>query len=238
MSVVQNVENIERPNLKVVPMKPLEENPNLALLITLNNVVFLEDVGSYLCSKFETIGSEFMNRNMEIIFNHDMTIKPRYEHLKDLDLVKYHFYHELDTKEWTQIILSRIHNGEIWMGINVVDISDNLIYEVTSLSKQGSVPIGEKMVNKKVENYTKAFYNDKAMMINTIQQYDVCFLTRIIAYSLCASSKNDELSAGFIYVAYKICVEKEQVNLSEILRVQLIQNLEKIRRTKNGVLRF
>lgn len=88
MSIVQNVENIERPKLKVVPMKPLKENLNLALSITPDNVVFLEDVGSYLYSKFETIGSEFMNRDMEKKFNHDVTINPRYEHLKDLDLVR------------------------------------------------------------------------------------------------------------------------------------------------------
>ena len=77
MSIIQNVENVERPKLKVVLVKSLEENPNLTLSITLDNEVFLEDVGSYLCSKFETIGSEFMNRDMEIVFNHDMTIKPR-----------------------------------------------------------------------------------------------------------------------------------------------------------------
>lgn len=94
ISVVQNVENIERPKLKVVLVKPLEENPNLALSTTPNNIVYLEDVGSYLCSKCETIGSEFMNIDMEIVFNHDMTIKLEYEHLKDLYLVRYHFYRE------------------------------------------------------------------------------------------------------------------------------------------------
>ncbi|MDF8026667.1 hypothetical protein P4780_15400, partial [Listeria monocytogenes] len=66
-----------------------------------------------------------MKKDMEIVFNHDMTSKPRYEHLEDLDLVRYHFYHKLDTEEWPQIILRRIHNGKIWMGENVVDISTN-----------------------------------------------------------------------------------------------------------------
>ena len=76
-----------------------------------------------------------MNKDMEIVFNHDMTIKPGYEHLKDLYLVRYHFYRELHTKRWTHIILTRIHNGKIWMGENVVDISADLIHEVTSLNK-------------------------------------------------------------------------------------------------------
>ena len=64
------------------------------------------------------------------------------------------------------------------------------------------------------------------------------FLSRIIAYFVCASSKINEILLGFIYASYKICVEKEQVNLSEILRMQLLENLDKIKRTKNGVFRF
>ena len=94
------------------------------------------------------------------------------------------------------------------------------------------------MVEKKVESFTKVVYNGKAMVISTIKQDGVRFLSRIIAYSICTSSKRDKLSAGFIYAAYKICVEKEQVNLSEIIRMQLLKNLEKIKRTKNGVFRF
>ena len=139
MSVVHNVENEDRPKLKVVSMKPTEGSPSSALSITTNNVVYLEDVGSYLNIKFESIGSEYMTKDMELVFNHDMTVKPEFEHLKDLDLFKYHFYHELDTDEWTQIILSRIHDGKLWMQDNVIDISTNLIHEVTSLSKQGTV---------------------------------------------------------------------------------------------------
>ena len=94
------------------------------------------------------------------------------------------------------------------------------------------------MVKKKVESYTKVVYNGKAMVINTIKQDDVRFLSRTIAYSIRASLKIDELSIRFIYATYKICVEKEQVNLNEILSMQLLENLEKIKRTKNGVFRF
>ena len=114
----------------------------------------------------------------------------------------------------------------------------DLIHEVTGLSKQDTISIGEKMVKKKVENYTKVVYNGKAMVISTIKKNDVIFLSRIISYSICASSKIDELLAGLIYAAYKICIEKEQVNLTEILRMQLLENLEKIKRTKNSVFRF
>ena len=124
------------------------------------------------------------------------------------------------------------------MGDNVVDISTNLIHEVSGLSKQVSVPIGNKMVKKKVESYAKVVYNGKAMVTSAIKQDDVRFLSIIIAYSICASSKIDKMLGRFIYAAYKICVEKEQVNLSEILRMQLLENLEKIKRVRIVCLDF
>lgn len=99
------------------------------------------------------------------------------------------------------------------MGDNVANILANLIHEVTGLSKQGSVPISEKLVKKKVESYIKAIYNGKAMVINTIRQHDVRFLSRIITNSICACFNSDELLEDVIYIAYKICVEKEQVDL-------------------------
>ena len=49
------------------------------------------------------------------------------------------------------------------------------------------------MFKKKVESYTEAMYNGKAMVISTIKKDDLRFLNRIISYSVCASSKIDEL---------------------------------------------
>ena len=77
MTVVHNVENIERCKLKVVSMKHLEGNLNLALSTTPNNVLYLEDIGSYLSSKFETVGGEiqmFQQENHKH-FQHIKTIK-------------------------------------------------------------------------------------------------------------------------------------------------------------------
>ena len=80
---------------------------------------------------------------MELVFNLNMTMKPRFEHLRKLDLFKYHFYYELDIDECTKMILGRIHDGKSWMQDNVVNIYMDLIHEVTSLRKEGIIPIGE-----------------------------------------------------------------------------------------------
>lgn len=219
-------------------MKLIDNNPNFVLSIIPNNVICLEDVKSYLSSKCETISSHLLSRDMDIVFNQDMSIKPEFDHLKYLDLIKYHFYRELDVDEWTQVILSRVHNNKLWMGENIIYILADLIHEVTGLRKKGSIPIRKKMVKKKVEQNTKAVYNGKAMIMSTIKHHDVIFVSRIITSCICGCSKTDELLADFIHAAYKICVEKEQVNLSEIMRIQLVENLEKIKKTKNSVFRF
>lgn len=76
------------------------------------------------------------------------------------------------------------------MGENVVEMSVDLIHEVTSLSKEDINPIGEKLVNKKVEQYTKVIYNaQKFTIMSTIKQDDVRFVRKIIAAGICASSR-------------------------------------------------
>ena len=99
MLVVHNVENEDSPNFKIDFVKNSDGNPNSTLSITLNNVAYLEDIENYLNWNFESIGNEYMNKDMELLFNLDMTMKPEFEHLMELDLFKYHFYHELDTNE-------------------------------------------------------------------------------------------------------------------------------------------
>lgn len=76
-----------------------------------------------------------LSKDMDIIFTRDLSIKLEFGYLKNLDLVKYQFYRDLDVSEWTQVILSRVHDGKLWMGDNVVDISADLIHEVTGLCK-------------------------------------------------------------------------------------------------------
>ena len=116
MSIVHSVENEDRPNFKIVSVKPSDGNPNFALYITLKNVVYLEDIENYLNCKFESIGSEYMNKDMELVFNLDMIMKLRFEHLKELDLFKYHLYHELDTNECSQITLLRLFSAvHLWV---------------------------------------------------------------------------------------------------------------------------
>ena len=74
-----------------------------------------------------------MSKEFDHIFNQGMSYKHKYEYWKDNDLVKFMFYFEFNNEGWTKIILSRIHDGKFWLGYNMIDISTNLIHEVTRL---------------------------------------------------------------------------------------------------------
>lgn len=99
MLVVHSIEDIERLNMKVNPIEFIDNNPDSALSVTPNNVIFLEDIGSYLNSKCETLRAHLLNKDMNLIYNQDMSIKPKFEHLTDRDLIKYYFYCEMDISE-------------------------------------------------------------------------------------------------------------------------------------------
>lgn len=162
-----------------------------------------------------------------------MTFKEGFEHLGQNDVVKYMFCYEFDSENWTKTILSRIHDDFFWIGDNVIDISEDLIHEVTRLCNQGSIPLNEKNVKKFVIENTKSTYNGREIVISQIKKDDVRFVKKIIATKLCSSSRDDGLVARFVHVTYKVCVEKVQVNSCEILRIQLIDRLERIRKKRN-----
>ena len=54
--------------------------------------------------------------------------------IQDLNLVKYMFYTKFDNHEWTQIILSKIHDNIFLLGDAQIVIDNDLIHKVTRLS--------------------------------------------------------------------------------------------------------
>ena len=80
MLVVHSVENEDRPKFMIFFVNLSDQDPNSALSISLSNVVYLEDVENYFNCNFELIGSEYMNKDMELVFNLDMAMKPIFEH--------------------------------------------------------------------------------------------------------------------------------------------------------------
>ncbi|WP_044909092.1 hypothetical protein, partial [[Clostridium] innocuum] len=74
----------------------------------------------------------------QILYNKDMSVKQGYEHLENNEIINYSMKYEFDDEECTKIILSRIHNGKFWLEDRVIDITADLIHDVTGLSKVGA----------------------------------------------------------------------------------------------------
>lgn len=134
--------------------------------------------------------------------------------------------------------LEQNHDNKFWIGDQIIEISSDLIHEVTGLSNKGKIPINEKNVKKTVLENTKTKWNGRSMMLSLIKQDDVRFISKILAYQMNSSSREDEVSAGFINAVYKMCVDKVEVNLCEILKQQLFDNLERIKKNKYASFRF
>ena len=115
------------------------------------NVLHVKDIRSYIHCKIESIDDEEIHKDLGTICNNYLNFKFEYAHLSELNLVKYMFYTEFDNCNWTQIILSRVHNDMLWLGDTQTIIENDLIHKVIGLSNEGCNPINEKNVRKKLE---------------------------------------------------------------------------------------
>lgn len=66
-SMVHNVEEIPRCKIKLNPIPPFEDEPATMFSQTHDEVLYLEDVGSYTQCKFETIGEGNISNEFEKI---------------------------------------------------------------------------------------------------------------------------------------------------------------------------
>ena len=67
------------------------------------------------------------------------------------------------------MIWRKIHDGKFWLGDNVIEISANLIHEVTGLCNEGTILVSAKNVKKLVLDNTKFVYNGRGIVINKIK---------------------------------------------------------------------
>ena len=76
------------------------------------------------------------------------------------------------------------------------------------------------------------------MRIDLIKDIGVRVMRKIIGYKLNHSFRLNFVIEKFLHVAYLMVIKKKRVNLYEIVRLQLIDNIEKIKRSRSIVFRF
>lgn len=238
VSLIHNVRDKNRPRLKRELVEPLGDDPRLALSSVPDRVLHLENMRGYLGCKLETLSDSDFTSEYQKIYHHDMTLKQGYEHLKDNEIVRYALKYEFDNEECTKIILSRIHNGKFWLEDRVIDITADLIHDVIGLSKSSVIPLNEKNMRKIVISNIGSSYNGRGIVISKIKQDDVRYLCKILTTKFCTNSREDDMVASMVHITYLMCVDKVPIDMYEILRIQLFENLERIKKAKYTQFQF
>lgn len=81
-SLNHNVEDEEKPKVKVNPIQPLDEDPTISFFIIPKRVMYLENIGIHLKSEFETIGEARISNEFDHVYNQNMSFKTSYECLE------------------------------------------------------------------------------------------------------------------------------------------------------------
>lgn len=125
----------------------------------------------------------------------------------------YEFY---ETK-WIKILLRSNHDDLFWIGDVPVRITNDLIHEMTGLSRTSTIlPMG-KDVRKMVELTCKSRSDTCGMTIEPIEQEDIKLMSMILGYRFHHTSKVNSVSMGTILAAIRLVKEDEEFNLCEIL---------------------
>ena len=85
-------------------------DPIRAFSKVLKNVLHVEDIHSYIHCKIESIGDAKIHRELEKIYNNNLTLKSKYMSLNGLNLVNYMFCMDFNKYKWTRIISSQVHD--------------------------------------------------------------------------------------------------------------------------------
>ena len=144
---------------------------------------------------------------------------------------------DFDNNNWTRIILSRVHDDLLWMGDSIISIDNDLIHKVTRLSNQGRNPINIKNVRKLVEENLNTYFNGRNMKFNSIQDDGVRLICKIFGYKYNHGSRIDSIPIGFLHATY-LAVRGEELNMYEIFRTQLLDNISRIKKSRSVVFKF
>ena len=123
------------------------------------------------------------------------------------------FYTEFDNHDWTQIILSKVHNDFLWLGDAQIVVKNDLIHKVTWLSNEGCNLVNQKNVRKMVETNLNTRLDGRNMKVHSIQDKGVKLLSIILGYNFNHGSRVNSVLDGFLWATYVIFVQRRKVNL-------------------------
>ena len=86
--------------------------------------------------------------------------------------------------EWIRIVLSRIHNGAIWLEKGLVRITKKIVHRVTGFPTLDRPKNLKSDKRETIEKNTGAKWNNRGMTIDTIIEPLLDFAVRVISHKL------------------------------------------------------
>jgi hypothetical protein len=172
---------VRQPDFHHIPKVAYKNDPANALSIIPSKVVMVQDVQKCYNCKIGAIGDMEISRAYERLCENGV-LKEEYKIAKRKGLTRALGYPTKFKTKWIRLVLSRIHDGSLWLEEVPIKISKRIVHRVTSfptLDRHKTLRSDSKEV---IEKNTGAKWNKRGMTIDTIQDPLVEFFVRVIAH--------------------------------------------------------
>ena len=135
-------------------------------------------------------------------------------------------------------MLSRIHDGCLWLEDGPVKISKRIIHRVTRYPTLEWPKTLRSDSKETIEKNIREKWNKRGMTIDTIKDPLVEFVVRVISHKFYQSSRLNSVPCIAVDVGYKIVKKDHTFDLVELQLQQIMENLGAIRRSKSAQCKF
>lgn len=184
---------------------------------------------SIISPKFVMVENVRRCYNYKIGAIRDIEIREAYEKLCKYGVLKEEFQiiekkgltHALDfltvfKTEWIRIMLSRIHDGSLWLEDGLVKISKIIIHRVTRYPTLEWPKTLRSDSKEAIEKNTKSKWNKRGMTIDTIKDPLVEFAVRVISHKFYQSSQLNSVPCIVVDISYKLVKKDHTYDPAEL----------------------
>ena len=118
--------------------------------------------------------------------------------------------------EWIKIVLSRIHDGCIWLEGGPIKITKRIIHRVTGFPTLDHPKVLQSDDKETIEKNTRAKWNKRGMTIDTIIDPLINFVVRVISHKFYQSSRLNNVPCIAVDVGYKIVKRDHTYDLAKL----------------------
>lgn len=178
---VQLVSNeVKQPDFHPIPEVAYKNDPTSALSVIPPKVVMVQDVRKCYNCKIGSIGDMEINQAYEKLCDNGV-LKEEFKIVETKGLTRALGHPTSFKTEWVRLVLSRIHDGSLWLENAPVKITKRIIHRVTGYPTLDRYKMLRSDSKEVIERNTGAKWNKRGMTIDTIQDPLVEFAVRVIS---------------------------------------------------------